>query len=416
MPLQITMNPRPAGNLSIAANQRARFSSVVSLDWDHVTGKPAVLDALGDVATAGMLALTDASDGDISARTLTGTANQITVTNGDGVAGAPTFSLPADVLIPTVVTVPNTGLHILDTNASHDLIIAAGSNLTADHTLTLTTGDADRTVTLAGNLTTAADLITSGANSLTLTTTASTNVTFPTTGTLATLAGTEELDNKTLDSSVGKGTWTASGTWTLPAYTLGGTVSGGGNEINNVKIGTTTPLAGAFTTLSASSTVTVTAGNVTIGSGGTSPSRTLILNGGSNANNGAYMAFQKAGASQWAIGHHSAIAGGGSTSDDFLWYGPGGLVMRLGASGSLLSGGGSFLAHYNTAIPAGGTAGAGLLVSSTSNFGVFFGSGAPSLSAAKGSLYLRSDGSSTSTRMYVNTDGSTTWTNVTTAA
>lgn len=40
MPLQITMNPRPAGNLSIAANQRARFSSVVSLPWDSVTGKP----------------------------------------------------------------------------------------------------------------------------------------------------------------------------------------------------------------------------------------------------------------------------------------------------------------------------------------------------------------------------------------
>lgn len=69
-----------------------------------------------------------------------------------------------------------------------------------------------------------------------------------------------------------------------------------------------------------------------------------------------------------------------------------------------------------TAIPAGGTAGSGFKFSSTANFGVFFGSGAPSLSAAKGSLYLRSDGSSTSTRMYVNTDGSTTWTAVTTAA
>lgn len=73
-------------------------------------------------------------------------------------------------------------------------------------------------------------------------------------------------------------------------------------------------------------------------------------------------------------------------------------------------------AHSATAIPAGGTAGAGFLLSSTSNFGIFFGSGAPTLSAAKGSLYLRSDGSSTSTRMYVNTDGGTTWTNVVTAA
>lgn len=69
-----------------------------------------------------------------------------------------------------------------------------------------------------------------------------------------------------------------------------------------------------------------------------------------------------------------------------------------------------------TSIPAGGTTGAGIKVSSTSNFGVFFGSGAPSLSAAKGSLYLRSDGSGTGDRAYINTDGGTTWTALTTAA
>jgi hypothetical protein len=44
------------------------------------------------------------------------------------------------------------------------------------------------------------------------------------------------------------------------------------------------------------------------------------------------------------------------------------------------------------------------------------GAGAPSYTAQKGSLYVRTDGSSSSTRIYVNTDGATTWTNVTTAA
>jgi hypothetical protein len=67
------------------------------------------------------------------------------------------------------------------------------------------------------------------------------------------------------------------------------------------------------------------------------------------------------------------------------------------------------------AIPAGGVAGRGVRFSSTANFGVFFGSGAPTLAAAKGSLYLRSDGSGTGDRMYVNTDGATAWTAVTTA-
>ena len=69
-----------------------------------------------------------------------------------------------------------------------------------------------------------------------------------------------------------------------------------------------------------------------------------------------------------------------------------------------------------TAVPAGGTTGAGYKMSSTTNLGIFFGSGAPSLSAAQGSLYLRTDGSTTITRMYINTDGSTGWTNVVTSA
>lgn len=43
---------------------------------------------------------------------------------------------------------------------------------------------------------------------------------------------------------------------TINAFTLGGTISGGGNQINNVIIGTTTPLAGLFTTLSASTSLT----------------------------------------------------------------------------------------------------------------------------------------------------------------
>jgi hypothetical protein len=82
------------------------------------------------------------------------------------------------------------------------------------------------------------------------------------------------------------------------------------------------------------------------------------------------------------------------------------VVSAVGAA-TILSG---------TAVPAGGTTGAGYKFSSTANLGVFFGSGAPTLSAAQGSLYLRTDGSSTSTRMYVNTNGAATWTAVTTAA
>ena len=61
-----------------------------------------------------------------------------------------------------------------------------------------------------------------------------------------------------------------------------------------------------------------------------------------------------------------------------------------------------------TAIPAGGTAGTGVFVSSDGNLGILFGSGAPTASASKGSVYMRSDGSNASNRCYINT-GSTTW-------
>ena len=44
----------------------------------------------------------------------------------------------------------------------------------------------------------------------------------------------------------------------IPAVSLSGTISGAGNQINNVVIGTTSPLAGSFTALSASTTLGVT--------------------------------------------------------------------------------------------------------------------------------------------------------------
>ncbi len=76
---------------------------------------------------------------------------------------------------------------------------------------------------------------------------------------------------------------------------------------------------------------------------------------------------------------------------------------------------GYYHAFSGTATTAGGYANPGFYMGNAF-MGVFWGSGAPSVSAAKGSLYLRSDGSTTNNRMYVNTDGGTTWTAVTTAA
>lgn len=93
----------------------------------------------------------------------------------------------------------------------------------------------------------------------------------------------------------------------------------------------------------------------------------------------------------------------------------------IAASGNATLGGtlaitGQTTMQGGTGIPANGAQSAGLLFSSTAHFGIYFGSGAPTFNAAQGSVYLRSDGSSTSTRLYINTDGAGTWTNVTSAA
>ena len=71
---------------------------------------------------------------------------------------------------------------------------------------------------------------------------------------------------------------------TIGAYTLSGTIAGGGNQINNVIIGTSTPLAGSFTTINASTSITnagLTSGRVTFAgaSGLLSDSSTLTYDG-----------------------------------------------------------------------------------------------------------------------------------------
>jgi hypothetical protein len=110
-----------------------------------------------------------------------------------------------------------------------------------------------KTITLGGNFET------SGAHAAILTLTGATNVTLPTTGTLATLAGSENISNKTIsNSSIGSTnpstaaftTLTASGATTLTAntasssYTTGTLVVTGGVGISGALYGNSSTLSG----------------------------------------------------------------------------------------------------------------------------------------------------------------------------
>jgi hypothetical protein len=73
----------------------------------------------------------------------------------------------------------------------------------------------------------------------------------------------------------------------------------------------------------------------------------------------------------------------------------------------------NFVALSGSGTVAGGNTVAGLGMG-TAGVGIYYGSGVPTISASQGSIYLRTDGSSSTTRMYINTNGTTGWINVTT--
>lgn len=67
----------------------------------------------------------------------------------DGASSGQWIQVAVSDGVSTSQTFANDGLHILDTDASHDLIVSPGSNLTADRVFTLTTGDAARTLDIS---------------------------------------------------------------------------------------------------------------------------------------------------------------------------------------------------------------------------------------------------------------------------
>ena len=165
-------------------------------------------------------------------------------------AGAET--LTAKVSYNGLVVTPNTGVITTGTwNGTTIAVANGGTGVTASTgTVAVVLSTSPTLVTPILGVASATSLATSAATPLLLTngqlvnialtsqTVGATTLTIPNfasvvdTFVFTTLA--QELDNKTLDSAVGKGTWTASGTWTIPAVTLGGIVSGGGYVVDNL--------------------------------------------------------------------------------------------------------------------------------------------------------------------------------------
>ena len=212
-----------------------------NVNWTQFSGAGTYLGGDGLTLTGGTFSVNVAASGGIE---ISADALQLKSTvAGDGLtlsSGALAVGGTADR-----ITVNADSVDIASTYAGQSTIVTVGTIGTGTWQGTVVSptyggtgvNNGSNTITLGGNL------VTSGANSLTLTTSGTTNVTLPTTGTLATLSGAETLTAKT---------------------------------ITNSSIGSSNPSTAAFTTLTANNAVTFTAATAST----SYTTGTLVVTGG----------------------------------------------------------------------------------------------------------------------------------------
>ena len=144
---------------------------------------------------------------------------------------SPTITQPSITGPASITDVTTFGLRDFTTTLYETRIISNNVSpaLSADRTLTLDVNNADRTISLTGNLTLGGNLTTSGAHATTLTTSGTTSLTLPTSGTVIskdgsgnfTIAGTMtgEVDRSANTSVVG-GTYGSA--TAIPVITIDG--------------------------------------------------------------------------------------------------------------------------------------------------------------------------------------------------
>lgn len=186
-----------AGKIGGASGKTVEIGDVYVALADNAGGTEASVGTSWFVLNQNLtgVALTSGTLAQFAATTSSQLAGVISDETGSGAlvfATSPTLVTPI-LGVATATSINN--VTITAPASSATLTIANGKTLTANASITLAGTDAS-VLSLAGNLTTA------GAFAITFTSTATTSLTLPTTGTLATLAGAETFTNKTLTAPI----------------------------------------------------------------------------------------------------------------------------------------------------------------------------------------------------------------------
>ncbi len=285
----LTVNGKGLVTAAAAVTITPAFSSITGTPTSAVgygITNGAQIDALGALATNGIIARTTTST--IAARTLTGTANQVLISNGDGVSANPTFSLPQSIdtaATPTFATITLNGLtasRLLSTDGSkvtasnallttNGFVYASGSGALASTAAATdgqvligrTSGGAPAAATISG--TSNQIVVTNGANSITLSLASGTFTGFANPTASAGLTAVNGSATTAMRSDGAPAidvtivpTWTGAHTFSAKPLTISGTQSAAAWTTSGAQLRVA---AASLTDTSSSGTVAVTAAN-----------------------------------------------------------------------------------------------------------------------------------------------------------